>query len=152
VEVKSQYYKGSVGSLHLNNKEAKRELKVKHNNETLPFCSEPRYLGGMFDRSLTYHRHLKTLRKKLTSSSCIAILRQLTGSSWGAGATTLQTATLPWFMQQHITALLSGAGMLTPNGIRRKFSWGGFIHLHMVVICVWCALFVTSQFDIIFMF
>jgi len=26
---------------HLNNKEAKRELKVNSNNETLPFCSEP---------------------------------------------------------------------------------------------------------------
>ena len=39
---------------HLNNKEAKRELQVKHNNATLRFCS-------------TYHRHLESLRKKLTS-------------------------------------------------------------------------------------
>jgi len=30
-----------AAAFHLNNKEAKRELKVKHNNETLPFCSEP---------------------------------------------------------------------------------------------------------------
>jgi len=30
---------------HLNNKEAKCELQVKYNNETLPFCSEPKYLG-----------------------------------------------------------------------------------------------------------
>jgi len=29
-------------AFHLNNKEAKRELKVKYNNETLPFCSEPK--------------------------------------------------------------------------------------------------------------
>ena len=28
---------------------------------------------------------------------------------------------------------------------------GGFIQWHMVVICMWCALFVTSQFDVIFM-
>jgi len=28
---------------HLNNKEAKRGLKVNFNNETLPFCSEPKY-------------------------------------------------------------------------------------------------------------
>jgi len=54
MEIKAQYYKGSVGSLHLNNKEDKRELKVNHINETLPFCPEPRYLGGMLDRSLTY--------------------------------------------------------------------------------------------------
>jgi len=26
-------------AFHLNNKEAKRELKVKYNNEWLPFCS-----------------------------------------------------------------------------------------------------------------
>ena len=41
------------------NKEAKRELKV---NETLPFCSEPKYLGVTLDRSLMYRRHLESLR------------------------------------------------------------------------------------------
>jgi len=30
------------------------------------------------------------------------------------------------------------------SGVRRKFSQGGFIQWHMVVICIWCALFVTS--------
>jgi len=29
---------------------------------------------------------------------------------------------------------------------------GGFIQWHMAVMCIWCALFVTSQFDVIFMF
>jgi len=43
---------------HLNNKEAKRELKVNSNNKTLPFCSEPKYPGVTLDRSLTYRRHL----------------------------------------------------------------------------------------------
>jgi len=38
------------------------------------------------------------------------------------------------------------------SGVRRKFSWGGFIQWHMVVICICCALFVTSQFDVIVMF
>ena len=37
------------------------------------------------------------------------------------------------------------------SGVRRKFSWGGFIQWHIVVICIWCALFLTSQFDVIFM-
>jgi len=32
------------------------------------------------------------------------------------------------------------------SGVRRKFSCGVLIQWHMVVICVWCALFVTSQF------
>jgi len=40
----------------------------------------------------------------------------------------------------------------SPSGVRGKFSRGGFILWQMVVICIWCALFVTSQFDVIFMF
>jgi len=76
---------------HLN-KEAKRELKVYFNNETLPFCSEPKYLGVTLDRSLTYRRHLESFRKKLTSR--VALLRRLAGSGCGAGATTRRTATL----------------------------------------------------------
>jgi len=62
----------------LNNKEAKRELKINFNNETLPFCSEPKYLRVTLDRSLTYRQHLESLRKKLTSR--VALLRQLAGS------------------------------------------------------------------------
>jgi len=77
---------------HLNNKEAKRELKVNFSTETLPFCSDPKYLGATLNMSLTYRRHLESLRKKLTSS--VALLRRLAGSGWGAGATTLRTATL----------------------------------------------------------
>jgi len=32
------------------------------------------------------------------------------------------------------------------------FYGGGFIQWHMVDICIWCALFLTSQFDVIVMF
>jgi len=46
----------------------------------------------MLDRSLAYRRHLESLRKKLTLR--VAVLRRLAGSGWGAGATTLRTATL----------------------------------------------------------
>ena len=73
-------------------KEAKRELKVNHNNETLRFCSEPKYLGVTLDRSLTYRRHLESLRKKLTSR--VALLKRLARSDWGAGTTTLRKAIL----------------------------------------------------------
>jgi len=38
------------------------------------------------------------------------------------------------------------------SGVRRKFSWGGFIQWHRVVICICCALFVTSQFEVIVLF
>jgi len=33
-----------------------------------------------------------------------------------------------------------------------NFHGGGLVQGHMVVICIWCALFVTSQFDVISMF
>ena len=44
------------GVFHLNNKEAKCKLKVNFNNKTLPFCSEPKYLGVTLDRSLKIGR------------------------------------------------------------------------------------------------
>jgi len=77
---------------HFNNKEAKRELKINFVNESLPFCSEPKYLGVTLDRSLTYRRHPASLCKLLASR--VALLRRLAGSGWSAGATTLRTATL----------------------------------------------------------
>jgi len=33
-----------------------------------------------------------------------------------------------------------------------NFHGGSFIQWHMVVICIWCTLFVTSQFDVVFTF
>jgi len=44
----------------------------------------------MVDRLLTYRWHLESLCKKLRS--CIALLRLLAGSGWGAGATMLHAA------------------------------------------------------------
>jgi len=79
-------------AFHLKNKEVKCELKVKYNNETLPFCWDPKYLGVTLDRSLMYQRHLESLRKKLTSR--VALRRRLAVSGWGAGATTLRVAAL----------------------------------------------------------
>ena len=79
-------------AIHLDKKEAEQELKVNFNNKTLPFCSEPKYLGVTLDRSITCHRRLESLRKKLTSR--IALLRRLSGFALGAGALTLRIATL----------------------------------------------------------
>jgi len=79
--------KSVSAAFHLNNKEAKRELKVNLNNEILPFCSKPKYLGVTLDSSVTYRRHLESLPKKLTSR--VAVLGWLASSGWGAGATTL---------------------------------------------------------------
>jgi len=42
--------------------------------------------------------------------------------------------------------------MVRTSGVRRKFSWVDFIQWHIVIICIWCAVFVTSPFDVIFLF
>ena len=91
-KLKLSTIKKVMAALHLNNKEAKREHEVKHNNETLPFCSEPKYLGVTLDRSLTNRRYLESLRKKLTSHVASP---ELAGCGWGAGARILRIATLP---------------------------------------------------------
>jgi len=50
--------------------------------------------------------------------------------------------------------ILSGPGTMYLSQWRTQkiFMGGGFIQWHTVVICLWCAVFVTSRFDVIFMF
>ena len=46
-------------AIHLNNREAKRELTVYNNGKRLPFCSVPAYLRVKLDRSFTFRHHLE---------------------------------------------------------------------------------------------
>jgi len=94
-------------AFHNNNKEAKRELKVNYNNEILPFCPESKYLGVTLDRSLTYHRHLESLPKKLASR--VALLRRLAGSGGVLEQQRCEEPPWPWSIRLQSTALLSGA-------------------------------------------
>ena len=90
--LKLSHTKTVTAAFHLNNREAKRELKVYNNGRLLSFCPTPTYLGVKLDRSLTFCHHLVALRKKL--SSRVTLLRQFVDSGWGAGAKTLRIATL----------------------------------------------------------
>ena len=90
--LKLSHTKMVTTAFHLNNREARHELKVYNNGRLLPFCPTPTYLGVKLDRPLTFRHHLVALCKKL--SSCITLLRRLVGSGWGAGAKTLRIATL----------------------------------------------------------
>ena len=90
--LKLSHTKTVTAAFHLNNREAKRELKVYNNGRLLPFCPTPTYLGVKLDRSLTFRHHLVALRKKL--SSRVTLLRRLVGSGCGAGAKTMRLATL----------------------------------------------------------
>ena len=90
--LKLSHTKTVTTAFHLNNREAKRDLKVYNNNRLLPFCPTPTYLGVKLDRSLTFGDHLVALRKKL--SSRVTLLRRLVGSGWVANSKTLCIATL----------------------------------------------------------
>ena len=90
--LKLSHTKTVTPAFHLNNREAKRELKVYNNDRLLPFCPTLTYLGVKLDRSLTFCHHLVALRKTLYSR--VTLLRQLVGSGWGAGAKTLPIAAL----------------------------------------------------------
>ena len=52
-----------TAAFYLNNREAKRELKVYNNGTLLSFCPTPAYLGVKLDRSLTFRHHLVALGK-----------------------------------------------------------------------------------------
>ena len=82
--LKLSHTKTVTAAFHLNNREAKCELKVYNNGRLLPFCPTPTYLGVKLDRSLMFCHHLVALHKKL--SLRVTLLRQFVGSGWGAGA------------------------------------------------------------------
>ena len=92
MEVEAQSHKTVTTAFHLNNREAKHELKVYNNSRLLLFYPSPTYLGVKLDRSLTFHHYLVALHKKLFSR--VTVLRRLVGSGWGAGTKTLRIATL----------------------------------------------------------
>ena len=71
--LKLSHTKTVTAAFHLNNREAKRELKVYNNGRLLPFRPTPTYLTVKLDRSLTFRHHLVALRKKL--SSRVTLLR-----------------------------------------------------------------------------
>ena len=85
--LKLSHTKTVTAAFHLNDREAKRKLKVYNNGSPTPT-----YLGVKLDRSLTFRHHLVAFRKKL--SSRVTLLKRLVGSGWGAGAKTLRIATL----------------------------------------------------------
>ena len=62
--LKLSHTKTVTAAFHLNNRHAKRELKVYNNGGLLPFCPTLTYLVVKLDKSLTFCHHLVALRKK----------------------------------------------------------------------------------------
>ena len=67
--LKLSHTKTVTATFHLNNRKAKRELKVYNNGRRLPFCPTPANLGVNLDRSLTFRHHLVELRKNYHRAS-----------------------------------------------------------------------------------
>ena len=67
--LKLSHTKTVTAAFHLNNREAKRELKVYNNGRLLPFCSNPTYLGVKLDISLTFRHHFVALSKNYPRAS-----------------------------------------------------------------------------------
>ena len=90
--LKLSHTKTMMAAFHLNNRDAKRELRVYNNGRLLPFCPTPTYLGVKLDGSFTFCHYLVALCKKL--SSRVTLLRQLVGSGWSTGALKVSIASL----------------------------------------------------------
>ena len=60
-------------------------------NKFLQFQTAPTYLGVKLDRTLTYRQHLDCLKAKTTSR--VALIRRLAGTTWGAATKTLRIST-----------------------------------------------------------
>ena len=78
LRLKLSHTRTMTAAFNLNNREAKRELKVYNNGRLLPFCPTPTYLGVKLDRLLTFRHDLVASCKKL--SSRITLLRRIVGS------------------------------------------------------------------------
>ena len=114
-KLKLRTTKTVTATSHLYNKKATRELKVATEGRILPFSAEPTYLGVKLDRSLTYLRHLESLRKNLTTR--VDLLRSLAGSSWGTGARALRIATMALIHSAAEFVLLFGVEVLTRSSL-----------------------------------
>ena len=70
--LKLGHTKTVTAAFPLNNRKAKRELKVYNNGRLLPFCPTPTYLGVKLDRLLTFRHHLVALRKNYPMPVCVS--------------------------------------------------------------------------------
>jgi len=80
-----------AAAYHLNTREARRELEVRVNNKRLEVQQAPKYLGVRLDRTLSFKHHLEEVKAKVTSR--VALIRHLTGTTWGACTKTLRLST-----------------------------------------------------------
>lgn len=84
--------KTEITCFHLNNKSANRELRIQFENKWLTHNKNPKYLGVILDRTLSFKEHLTKTAEKLKTRN--NIIQKLTGTTWGASASTLRSSAL----------------------------------------------------------
>ncbi|KAL1465708.1 hypothetical protein WDU94_005254 [Cyamophila willieti] len=84
--------KTEVCCFHLNNRLAQRKLHVTFANQTLKHNDNPKYLGVVLDRTLSFKVHLQNTASKLKTRN--NIIHKLCGSSWGSSTHVLKSSTL----------------------------------------------------------
>ena len=90
-QLKLSLGKTTSSMFHLNNRETAHKLNIVVDKARLQFQSVPTYLVVKLDRTLTFKQHLKSVKAKTTSR--VALICRLAGTTWGAATKTLRTST-----------------------------------------------------------
>lgn len=88
--LKPNPHKTIVTAFHLDNRNAKRTLKVTFCNNTVRHDPTPTYLRVKLDHMLTFHDHLKKVATK--TKTRVNLVQELASTSWGAKASVLWTS------------------------------------------------------------
>jgi len=79
-------------ALHLNNREAQKELKLKIGDKHIANEVCAKYLGVRIARSLTFKKHLEDVKNKLKSRN--NIISKLAGVNWGSNTKVLRISAI----------------------------------------------------------
>ena len=63
-------------------------LNLTLNNQSIPFCANPKFLGVVFDKTLTFTRYFENLRTR--SLKRLNIIKIFSHKSWGLSTSTLK--------------------------------------------------------------
>ena len=84
--------KTQVCAFHLDNHQARRQLRITWNDTTLENTVNPVYLGVTLDRTLSFKQHAIKLKKKVAARN--NIISKLATSKWGCDPITLRQSSL----------------------------------------------------------
>jgi len=84
--------KTQVCAFHLNNKQARKELKIQWQGTNFEHTQTSTYLGVTLDRTLTFKSNCEKIKMKVATRN--NLIRKLTETTWGANPQLLRTTAL----------------------------------------------------------